>query len=248
MPFRTQGILTKTCYILSDLDQNRRLVDRILTKETLMATLGACFGVLAMLLASVGIYGLTSHSVAMRKREIGIRVALGATRTDIVGMVCRNVSVLTACGIGLGLAASLLSGRVLSSLLFGVAPGDGAVLVFVLLTTAAASAVAAFMPSIRAASVDSSADASIRVADLAGLLVERPQAASYQVAFGTGSACRLNPVAPPLSLALIGSASAETRQAKPRSPGRGTFDKETCRSRWRVKADALPMEPVLISL
>ncbi len=130
------------------------LVDRILVKETLMATLGACFGVLAMLLASVGIYGLTSHSVAMRKREIGIRVALGATRGDIVGMVCHYVSVLTACGIGLGLAASLLSGGVLSSLLFGVAPGDGAVLVFVLLTTAAASAVAAFMPSIRAASVD----------------------------------------------------------------------------------------------
>lgn len=130
------------------------LVDRSLVKETLMATLGTCFGVLAMLLAAVGIYGLTSHSVAMRKREIGIRVALGATRGDIVGMVCRSVSVLTACGIGLGLAASVLSGRVLSSLLFGVKPGDGAVLVFVLLTTAAASAVAAFLPSIRAASVD----------------------------------------------------------------------------------------------
>jgi predicted permease len=130
------------------------LVDRSLVKETLMATLGACFGALAMLLAAVGIYGLTSHSVAMRKREIGIRVALGATRGDIVGMVCRSVSVLTVCGIGLGLVASFLTGRVLSSLLFGVAAGDGAVLVFVLLTTAAASAGAAFLPSIRAASVD----------------------------------------------------------------------------------------------
>jgi predicted permease len=130
------------------------LVERGLVRETLMATLGTCFGVLAMLLAAVGIYGLTSHTVAIRKREIGIRVALGATRGDVVGLVCRNVSVLTACGIVLGLVASFLSGCVLSSLLFGVAPGDGAVLIFVLLTTAAAAAVAAFLPSMRAASVD----------------------------------------------------------------------------------------------
>lgn len=132
----------------------QELVDRGLVKEKLMATLGTCFGILGLLLATAGVYGLTSYTVARRTREIGIRMAVGATRSDIVGMVWRNVAVLTACGLMLGLSLSFLSGRAMSILLFGVRPGNAGVLLIVLATTVAASSAAALLPSVRAASVE----------------------------------------------------------------------------------------------
>jgi predicted lysophospholipase L1 biosynthesis ABC-type transport system permease subunit len=85
----------------------------------------ALFAALALMLASVGLYGLTAYSVTQRRNEIGMRMALGARREDILSLVLRQGLMLALTGIGLGLIASLLMTRVVSSVLFCVGPTDG---------------------------------------------------------------------------------------------------------------------------
>jgi predicted permease len=114
----------------------------------------AAFGLAALLLAVVGVYGMTAFAVAQRTREIGVRVALGATARDVVGLAARRGLVLTAAGTVVGLALAVAAGGALRSLLFGVEPNDPAVLLGAPLFLAAVTLVATWLPARRAARVD----------------------------------------------------------------------------------------------
>src|SRR3954470_2287938 len=101
-------------------------IDEDLADERLLVSLSSIFGVLALVLASVGIYGVLAYSVAQRTKEIGIRMALGAIPRQILTMVLREAASLSTAAIALGMSASLLVMRFVKSTLFGVSPSDPA--------------------------------------------------------------------------------------------------------------------------
>jgi putative ABC transport system permease protein len=112
------------------------------------------FGVLALVLAAVGIYGVISYAVSLRTRELGIRMALGAARSDVLGMVIRQGLVLVATGLAVGFAASVMLTRFLASLLFEVRPVDLATSLAVTLILAAVALMANYLPARKASRVD----------------------------------------------------------------------------------------------
>ena len=118
------------------------------------AVLVGSFAVLALLLAASGVYGLLSYTVAQRRGEIGIRMALGARGGDILGLVVRQGAMLVATGAVIGLAAAAASSRVLESFLYGVATDDGLTLLAAPLVLAAVALVACWLPARRATRVD----------------------------------------------------------------------------------------------
>jgi putative ABC transport system permease protein len=116
--------------------------------------LASGFGVLALLLAAIGIYGVLSYAVSRRTRELGVRMALGATPGGLARLVVREGLATTAVGIGIGLAAAAVLTRYLASLLFEVQPGDPltyAAVAGVLLVTAL---LATWLPARRATTID----------------------------------------------------------------------------------------------
>jgi predicted permease len=122
--------------------------------QRMVATLTMIFGSLALLLASVGLYGVTAYSVSRRTNEIGVRMALGAQRAHVMRMVMLEAMALVSIGVVFGLAGSLAAGRVVSSLLYGLAPGDPVVLSQATVVLAAVAVFAAFLPARRATKVD----------------------------------------------------------------------------------------------
>jgi putative ABC transport system permease protein len=120
----------------------------------MLSALFAGLGLLALLLAAVGLYGVLTYSVSQRTREIGIRMALGANRRDVVWLVLRQGMKLVGIGIALGMAGGAAASRVLSSMLFGLSPLDPIAYVSVSLFLAAVALLATYLPARRAASVD----------------------------------------------------------------------------------------------
>jgi putative ABC transport system permease protein len=118
-----------------------------------LALLGA-FAALALILTVLGLYGVMAYSVSRRTREIGVRLALGAQRSTVLKMVLRDAAILLFTGISLGATASLASASVLKSMLFGAAPRDPLVLTAVCISVAVAGLLAAYIPALRAASID----------------------------------------------------------------------------------------------
>lgn len=116
-------------------------------QQRLVALLSSLFGGLALVLAMVGLYGVTAYSVARRRSEIGIRMALGARAGTVVWLVLRGVAVLTLAGIALGLWASLAAGRLVESLLYGIEPNDAWHIAAAALLLGIASAMAAYLPA-----------------------------------------------------------------------------------------------------
>jgi putative ABC transport system permease protein len=129
-------------------------VDATMVQERLMATLAGGFGILALGLACIGLYGLLAYSVARRTKEIGIRMALGAQRRRVIALVLTGTARLVGIGIAVGLPAAWVASRAVESMLFGLKPADPAAIAgaVVLLTTAAQ--LAAYLPARRAACVD----------------------------------------------------------------------------------------------
>jgi ABC-type antimicrobial peptide transport system permease subunit len=112
------------------------------------------FGTAALLLAMLGIYGVLSYSVTARKQEIGVRMALGATRSSVYGLTLAEAGTPVFAGLATGLAASLLAGRVIQKLLYGTHVVDLPVILTVSVLFLVSAAAAAFLPARRAASVD----------------------------------------------------------------------------------------------
>ena len=123
-------------------------------QERLIARLTSAFGLLALILACVGLYGVMSYFVARRTSEIGIRMAIGASRAIIVRMVIRGAMAQLCLGVALGIPASLFMGRLMTSILFHVSGYDPLALAGATILLALCAAVAAFVPALRAASLD----------------------------------------------------------------------------------------------
>src|SRR5262245_13821346 len=125
-----------------------------LLQERLMATLSGFFGLLAVLLATVGLYGVISYTVTQRKNEIGIRMALGADRFNIVKLIMRDVGLLLAFGLVVGTALALLGAKVANSMLYGLRPRDPVTIIVAIAVLGAVGLLAGYLPARRAAKQD----------------------------------------------------------------------------------------------
>ena len=130
------------------------IINDLLTRERLLALLSALFGLLAIVMAAIGLYGITSYAVNLRRSEIGIRMALGATRGSVVRLVLARVAMLTGTGIVLGLAIGSWASRFVATLLYGLEPGDPSTLAAAALTLALIAALAGWLPANRASRLD----------------------------------------------------------------------------------------------
>jgi putative ABC transport system permease protein len=125
-----------------------------LIRERLMATLSGFFGFLAVVLATVGLYGVISYIVARRTNEIGIRVALGAQRSHVIAMIMREAGLLLAVGVVIGALLSLGVSRTAASLLYGLKPHDPSTVIVAVAAIGLVAAFASFLPAHRAAGLD----------------------------------------------------------------------------------------------
>jgi len=130
------------------------VLDASLASRRFSANLVAGFAAVALLLASIGIYGLLAYMVGQRSREIGIRMALGARRDDILRMFLRKGVALAGLGIVAGLVFSASTASMMASLLYGVRPHDPAVFLIVPLLLLVVAVLASYLPARRATKVD----------------------------------------------------------------------------------------------
>jgi putative ABC transport system permease protein len=130
------------------------LVNASLTQERVVATLSGFFGGLALLLAGLGLYGVTSYAVSRRRSEIGIRLALGAAPGGVVRLVLARVALLVGAGVIAGVLVSLWAARFVEALLFGLTPRDPMTLVAAALILAVVGALAGWIPARRASRID----------------------------------------------------------------------------------------------
>jgi putative ABC transport system permease protein len=153
-PVRNAALAVDPAQPVSDLRPLSTLVADSIAQQRFNARLMLAFAALALLLALAGIYGVLSYTVAQRTREMGIRMALGGQRAEILGLVMRHGAALVAAGLALGLAASFVLVRVLESVFFGLRAFDPMVLFGVPLLMAAVALLACFFPARRAMRVD----------------------------------------------------------------------------------------------
>ena len=132
----------------------RQQVDDSLVQERLLATLSGFFGGLALLLAMIGLYGALSYLVTLRRREFGIRMALGALPQSILGLVMRDLAVVLIGGVGAGAGLSFLTVRLLQKMLFGLSPHDPATIAAAIGLLSAVALLAGYLPARRAMRVD----------------------------------------------------------------------------------------------
>jgi predicted permease len=140
--------------LLGDVGLMSARLERDLSRERLVAYLALSFGLLTLLLASLGLYGVLSYGVSRRTQEIGVRMALGARRAEVMGSVMAQSTKLTVAGMALGLLGAAAVARYLSGMLFGVAPLDPMTFAAVAGTFALVMTLAAYMPARRATKVD----------------------------------------------------------------------------------------------
>jgi ABC-type antimicrobial peptide transport system permease subunit len=129
-------------------------IEDLLRHERMIARLGELFGILALLLASIGLYGITAYSVAQRTGEIGIRTALGATHARVIAMIVGGALQQICVGLIIGIPAALAAGSILADQLYGVKSYDPLVLCTAVAILVAAAAIAALAPALRAGSID----------------------------------------------------------------------------------------------
>ena len=141
---------------LANIDRLAALVDASLAGRRFTMLVLLSFAGIAVALSVIGIYGVLAYLVAQRTREIGLRLAIGASPSDVVWLLMREGATLTLVGLGAGLAGAFAVGRWISALLFGVAPADPATIAIVVCVLAGAAACATYLPARRAAAVDAS--------------------------------------------------------------------------------------------
>jgi predicted permease len=139
---------------IGDFGTLRQQVDDSIYEQRILAALGAFFGTLALVLAAVGLYGVVAYGTARRTGEIGLRIALGAPRGQVVWMILRDSLVLVALGLAFGLPAALAGARAVESVLFGIQPADPFTFATTAALLAAIGAAAAFLPARRASRLD----------------------------------------------------------------------------------------------
>jgi ABC-type antimicrobial peptide transport system permease subunit len=148
--------------VLSEADPNltattvrtlQQQVDRSFDQQRAVASLAGLFGMVALALAAIGLYGVTAYSVAQRTNEIGIRVALGANRGSVIGMVLAGAFRRVMIGLVLGLPLAVGAGRLLSAQLYGVNYWDPAALAVAALSLTVCALAATMIPATRAASI-----------------------------------------------------------------------------------------------
>jgi predicted permease len=132
-------------------------IDAAIAQDRLVAVLGAFFGVLAVVLAALGLYGITAYSVARRRTEIGVRMALGAAPVDVVRLVLSRVALLLGAGVVVGVVASLWASTLVASILYGIEPRDPATLAWAAVILATVGASAGWLPAWRASRTDPAA-------------------------------------------------------------------------------------------
>jgi predicted permease len=128
--------------------------DRLLVQDRFTLLLYGSFAVLALVLAAVGIYAVMAFTVSQRTQEIGVRIALGATRTNVIGLIVREGSILALIGLGLGIGGALLVGRSMQSTLYGVHALDLFVIASVAVVLFATALLASYLPARRAAAIE----------------------------------------------------------------------------------------------
>jgi len=121
-----------------------------LVGERMMAMLSGFFGLLAALLVVIGLYGVLSYFIAQRRNEIGIRIALGARRGQVIGLVMRDTASMLVIGVVFGTALAFLGGRAATTMLFGLKPYDLATLAFAILLLAVIAVLASWLPALKA--------------------------------------------------------------------------------------------------
>ena len=149
--------------LLRDLDPNVPLynmvtfsqqMDQSLALERLVARLASGFGLLATLLAAIGLYGVLAFNVGQRTREIGVRIALGAQTADVAWMVLRDVLLLVGIGVGLAIPAAWAVSTLVQSQLYGIQPNDPLTIAMAALLLSAVGALAGYLPARRASRID----------------------------------------------------------------------------------------------
>src|SRR5262249_48797056 len=146
----TSAVAAAHPYAIVQFQTLNTIVRESLLRERLMATLSGFFGLLAGLLATIGLYGVMSYMVERRQNEIGIRIAVGADRSSVVTMIMREAATLLAAGLIVGGVAAIAAARWASSLLFGLRPGDPVTLVAAAVALTAVAALASYVPAVRA--------------------------------------------------------------------------------------------------
>jgi len=126
----------------------------VIAQMQFLIVLMGSFAAVALLLTGTGLYGVLSYAVARRRHEIGVRIALGAERKQVLGLVFRQAMQLVAAGLILGLASAAAGGRLLATMMYGIRPGDPIILVCACCVLVITGMAAAYVPAARAASVD----------------------------------------------------------------------------------------------
>jgi len=139
---------------VADMTTQSRRIDQTISQERTFAQLCACFGGLALLMACVGLYGTMAYAVARRTGEIGIRMALGATRRRVIWMILREVATLSAFGLLVGIVAAYQTTAFLKSFLFGVKPNDPLAIGASVAILIACALLAGYLPAFRASRID----------------------------------------------------------------------------------------------
>jgi ABC-type antimicrobial peptide transport system permease subunit len=139
---------------ITDVTTMDEWVARSITDQRVIAQLSTFFGLLAIFLSAIGIYGLMSYVVSRRTNEIGIRMALGAERMHVRWLVMREVLLLVAIGVAIGAPAALLSSKLVASMLFGLHGNDPFSLLAAVLVMLSIAALAGYLPARRASRID----------------------------------------------------------------------------------------------
>jgi ABC-type antimicrobial peptide transport system permease subunit len=157
------GIVSSVRNELRDIDPNlpvfridtvEEQLNTVLVQERMIATLAGFFGILAGLLACLGLYGVMAYMVSRRTNEIGIRMALGATRFNVIGAVLKESMLMIFAGIAIGVPATLAATRLISTKLFGISSTDSLTISAATVVLITVAALAGFVPAQRASRVD----------------------------------------------------------------------------------------------